>query len=118
VGALLYSGSDIEVKFDDRVLAHLQVVIGSKLRRGEGFFFTWRDDDSAGNGRSAIWLDPAIPLYFRYSGSRPPAINPQWIEQLILSANSVQGLVLTDEPSGPHSGDSAGKALDNSVKPS
>jgi len=117
VGALLYGGSDIEVKFEDRVLAHLQVVIGAKLRRREGFFFTWRDDISVGDGRSAVWIDPAIPLYFRYSGSKSPAINREWIELLTLSANSTQGLHLMDEPAGPNSAGAPGKSKDNSVKP-
>ncbi|WP_022899314.1 hypothetical protein [Humibacter albus] len=117
MGALLYGGPEIEVKFDDRVLAHLQVVIGAKLRRGESFFFTWRDDVSVGDGRSSVWLAPGIPLYFRYSGSKPPAINPEWIERLALSANGAQGLRLMDEPLGPNSAGASGKSQDNSVKP-
>ena len=32
MGKFIYEGS-IKVDFDDRVLAHLQLVIGSKLRR-------------------------------------------------------------------------------------
>jgi hypothetical protein len=33
--------------FEDRLLAHLQIVIGAKLRRGEGFYFSWRDETGA-----------------------------------------------------------------------
>ncbi|WP_460517915.1 DUF7882 family protein [Humibacter antri] len=117
MGALLYGGSDIEVKFEDRVLAHLQVVIGAKLRRREGFFFTWRDDISVGDGRSSVWIDPAVPLYFRYSGSKAPSINRDWIELLTLSANSTQGLHLMNEPPGQNSAGAPGNSKDNSVKP-
>ena len=39
MGTLTYD-SKLAVSFDDRILAHLQVVIGNKLRRGEPFFFT------------------------------------------------------------------------------
>ena len=100
MGKILYSDSDIEIVFDDRAMAHLQVVIGSKLRRGEGFFFSWKDDLSVGDGRSAIWIDKGIPLYFRYSGSRPISMNREWLELLTQSANSTQGLVFTPEPDG------------------
>ena len=79
MGKLIYAGTT-EIGFDDRVLAHLQIVVGLKLRRKEGFFFSWRDEQSVGDGRSAIWIDPAIPLLFRYSGGRQPKINKAWLE--------------------------------------
>ncbi len=99
MGTLLY-GQTIEVDFDDRILAHLQLVIGLKLRRDEGFFFSWRDEQSVGDGRSVIWLDPTIPLVFRYNGARMPKINREWLEALTLSSNSAQGLQLTEEVGG------------------
>ncbi|WP_166879919.1 MULTISPECIES: ATP-dependent DNA ligase [unclassified Salinibacterium] len=95
MGVLIYDG--IEIQFEDRVLAHLQVVIGQKLRRRECFFMSWRDSAEVGDGRSAIWLDPAIPLYFKFFGSRPPTINREWIEKLAMSANSAHGLVVLSE---------------------
>lgn len=100
MGKILYGDSGTEVVFDDRAMAHLQLVIGAKLRRGEGFFFSWKDDPSVGDGRSSIWLSSAIPLYFRYSGSKPITINREWLEALTLSANSTTGLQFTAEPNG------------------
>lgn len=41
-----------KVDFDDRILAHLQLVITTKLRRSEAFTFTWKDDASIGDGRT------------------------------------------------------------------
>ena len=105
MGSLIYGTSSIEVEFEDRVLEHLQIVIATKLRRRESFFFSWRDTPKVGDGRSSIWLDPGIPLYFKYSGGRVPAINRDWLNELTASSNSSSGLVLTDEPS-----------TDNSVK--
>ena len=101
MGTLLY-GQTIEVAFDDRVLAHLQLVIGLKLRRDESFFFCWHDEQGVGYGRSAIWLDPAIPLVFRYSSGLMPRINREWLEALTLSSNSSQGLQLVEEVGAPH----------------
>lgn len=97
VGKLLYGSSGVEIGFDDRVLAHLQVVIGAKLRRGESFYFSWRDDPNVGDGRSTIWLSDSIPLYFKYSGGKMPSLNREWLENLVASSNSGQGLQLSDE---------------------
>ena len=100
MGKILYGESGIEVVFDDRAMAHLQLVIGAKLRRRESFFFSWKDDASVGDGRSSIWLDSSIPLYFRYSGSKPVTINREWLDILTLSAHTAQGLQFTGEPHG------------------
>lgn len=88
----------LNADFDDRILAHLQIVIGAKLRRGESFFFSWKDDNRSGDGRTSIWLQPTIPLSFKYFGSRLPSINRLWIEALMMTANSPNGLHIAAEP--------------------
>lgn len=98
MGSLLYGSSSIEVKFDDRALTHLQIVITAKLRRNESFVFTWSNSADAGVGRSTIWLDPSSTLLYRYSGTRVPTINRDWIDALMTSANSAGGLVFSLEP--------------------
>jgi len=114
MGALIYGDSGIEIRFEDRALAHLQLAIGAKLRRKESFFFSWKDDRKVGDGRSAVWIDPSIPLYFKYSGGRSPMINREWLDLMATGANSPQGLMLMDEPD---TNGSNGRATDNSVKP-
>lgn len=105
MGSLVYGNSSIEVAFDDRALMHLQIVITNKLRRNESFIFTWVNAPELGSGRSTIWLDPSSTLYYRYAGGRIPSINREWIEVLMLSANSAGGLFFTSEPpaNGPGS---------------
>ena len=88
-----------KVKFDDRSLSHLQMVIATKLRRGESFNFSWVKDPAVGAGRTTIWMHPAIPLVYDFDGSRHPSINRAWIEALMATANSTTGLVLVPEPS-------------------
>jgi hypothetical protein len=100
MGKILYGESGTEILFDDRDMAHIQLVIGAKLRRGESFFFNWKEDPGVGEGRSSIWIDAAIPLYFRYYGSKTPTINREWLELLTLSANSAQGMQFMSEPQG------------------
>ena len=95
-----------KVDFDDRALAHLQIVIASKLRRGESFNFTWVKAPADGGGRTTIWLHPAIPLAYEFLGSKPPPINRVWLEELMESANSAGGLRVVPEPSEPQQGQS------------
>ena len=97
MGKLAYANT-LTVDFDDRLLAHLQIVIGAKLRRGESFYFSWRDDQRVGDGRTSIWLSPDASLVFKYFGSRPPAVNRAWLHRLELTANSSVGLQVVPEP--------------------
>ncbi|UYN83504.1 MAG: hypothetical protein KIT89_12610 [Microcella sp.] len=95
MGVLRYHNEDFS--FDDRLLAHMQVVISTKLRRGENFFLTWALPADAGSGRHALWVDNGVPIHITYSGSRPPSLNREWIEHLILT--SAGGAVhLNDDP--------------------
>ena len=100
MGKLIYEGV-VKVDFDDRTLAHLQLVICTKLRRGEPFHFTWRDDASIGDGRTTIWVHPRCSLVYKFYGSRTPRLNPAWIDALAHTANSPNGLYLVPEPPQP-----------------
>jgi hypothetical protein len=100
VGTFHYD-TQFQADFEDRVLAHLQIVIGAKLRRGEAFYFSWKDHTAVGNGRTTIWLHPAQSLRYKYYGSRMPRINPAWIHDLSASANTAGGLQLVTEPAPP-----------------
>ncbi|WP_369813327.1 ATP-dependent DNA ligase [Yonghaparkia sp. Root332] len=99
MGQLIYA-STFEARFDDRVLAHLQIVIVAKLRRQESFAFSWSKPREEGSGRASLWLHPAIPLVFTFHGGRAPTISRAWIEALMSSANSSAGLRIVPEPSG------------------
>jgi hypothetical protein len=95
MGTLQYDG--ILIEFDDRVLAHLQIVIVKKIQRNESFLISWRDSPEVGDGHSSIWIHPAQNLYFKFTGSREPSINPEWLERMTASANSSRGLVVMHE---------------------
>jgi hypothetical protein len=97
MGKFTYDGA-LVVDFDDRVLAHLQIVITSKLRRGESFAFAWRDDASIGDGRTTVWVNPNVSLIYKFLGGRQPVINRAWLEALSASANSSTGLHVVQEP--------------------
>ena len=52
MGVLNYGGTDY--LFGDRLLAHLQVVITTKLRRRESFALSWVPDGDGGRGDSLL----------------------------------------------------------------
>ena len=95
MGSIQYDGDRLQ--FDDRLLAHLQIVIVQKLRNNQSFLMSWMNVVSIGDGRTGIWLQAAIPLRFNFSGSRTPAVNRDWLHVLQQSADSSTGLVVTEE---------------------
>jgi hypothetical protein len=99
MGTLHYDGFPFAL--DDRLLAHLQLVIALKLRRHEGFFLSWSVGTAHGGGRNSVWIDNGVPIRVEYDGSRPPAINRDWAESLALAANTNHGLIVTPEKIEP-----------------
>ncbi len=96
--ATLHYGTAAEpIHIDNRALAHLKVVIATKLRRQESFTLSWRHPDGEPGGRSTIWLHPSIPLRFTFDEPEAPPLNAKWIEALMQSANSTGGILLVEE---------------------
>jgi hypothetical protein len=98
MGKFIYGTPSISIEFDDRVLAHLKVVILAKVRRGESFTFSWEYSAAAGSGHSSIWIHPTIPLQFDFLGSKEPRLNRTWAEELVRLSNTPAGLRVTPEP--------------------
>ncbi|MFS0866380.1 ATP-dependent DNA ligase [Microbacterium sp. 179-B 1A2 NHS] len=108
MGKFIYENI-LKADFDDRILAHLQVVIGTKQRRGESFHFTWKDDPSIGDGVTIVWIHPRCTIAYKFYGGRRPALSRAWIEQMMLAANSGGGLFVMSEPAdAPHPGPESG----------
>ncbi|WP_243073781.1 ATP-dependent DNA ligase [Microbacterium sp. SS28] len=97
MGRFIYEETT-RVEFDDRALAHLQIVVGTKLRRNESFYFSWRGDLATGGGRTSVWVHAHAHLLFRFHGSRTPRLNRAWLDALMYTANSPNGLHLVPEP--------------------
>ena len=97
MGTLNYGVGTEPIHIEDRALAHLKIVIATKLRRNESFTLSWKHPDGDAPGRSTIWVHPSIPLRFTFDDPEPPEINVKWIEELMHSANSTGGILLVDE---------------------
>ena len=97
MGTMFYGGSATPIHIEDRALAHLKVVIATKLRRGESFTVSWTHPDDEPRGRSTVWLHPSIPLRFVFDEPDPPELSRTWLEELANSANTSGGISLTPE---------------------
>lgn len=96
MGKLVYNALGHSFDIEDRTLSHLRLVFMTKLRRSEPFMFHHAAGD--GSGSRSLWIHPAIPLVFHFYGSRQPAINPRWVDELMQQANGPGGLALVPEP--------------------
>jgi hypothetical protein len=97
MGLLYYGGTSDPIEIEDRALAHLKVVIATKLRRNESFTLSWRHPEGGAPGRSTIWLHPSISLRFVFETPEPPELHAEWITAMAHSANSSGGIALVPE---------------------
>jgi hypothetical protein len=93
MGQFFYDNSRA-IEVDDRTLAHLQVVIIDKLRRGECFSLSLSD----GKRLAMMLVSPFTPLQFVYEGTRPVRLNRLWVEELATHVGLSGVLALTPEP--------------------
>lgn len=94
MGSLFYGSSPSPIRIPDRVLAHVKVVIATKLRRGESFTVSWRHPSDEPAGRSTLWIQPSIPLRFVFGSAEPEVLDPALLQSLANAANSSSGLTL------------------------
>ena len=94
MGTLYYGGTLEEIEVPDRLLAHVKVVITTKLRRHESFTLTWRHAQGDAIGRSTIWLGPSIPLRFVFDTPDVEILDAELLKQFAVGANSTAGLTI------------------------
>lgn len=94
MGHLFYGSSECPIRIPDRVLAHIKVVLATKLRRGESFTLSWRHPEGETAGRSTLWIQPSIPLRFVFTSVEPDALDPELLQRYANSANSSGGLTV------------------------
>jgi hypothetical protein len=94
MGTLYYGGTVGEIEVPDRLLAHLKVVITTKLRRHESFTLTMRHLEGDVGGRSTIWIGPSIPLRFVFDSSEVETLDAELLQRFALDANSSAGLAI------------------------
>lgn len=96
MGSLIYGTGD-GYEIDDRILAHLEIVIIAKLRRHESFMLNWPLPAGSRPSRVSLWLSSSIPLQFLFSEENVTWINRAWLRALTRSADGYRGMVLMPE---------------------
>ena len=91
---LFYGTTPDPITIDDRMLAHVKVVVATKLRRGESFTLSWTHGPDEPVGRSTIWLQPSIPLRFVFESEQPETLDQSLLKRMANDANSSRGLSL------------------------
>jgi len=97
MGTMYYGGTAMPIRIDDRALAHLKVVVATKLRRNESFTLSFPHCDDEPHGRSTLWIHPSIPLRFVFEDRETPELSRDWIQELAQSATSSGGISLVAE---------------------
>ncbi|GAA1953439.1 DUF7882 family protein [Microbacterium aquimaris] len=94
MGYLYYGNLPDPIEFPDRLLAHLKVVIATKLRRHESFTMSWRNAAGDEGGRSTVWIEPSIPLRFVFGSAEPEPLHAPTLSELANRASSTAGLTV------------------------
>ncbi|QKJ18604.1 DUF7882 family protein [Microbacterium hominis] len=94
MGYLYYGSEPQPAEIPDRVLAHVKVVMTTKLRRGESFTLTWTHPCGHPAGRTSLWIQPAIPLRFVFESPEAEKLDSDYLQDLARSANSSGGLTI------------------------
>ena len=95
MGKLEYNSSRPPIDVEDELLAHLKVLISTKLRRQESFMMTWPSGKKR-PGRFSAWMHPSIPLVIEFDEEPPPPIDPARMTQLMDRLNQ-RGELILDE---------------------
>ncbi|KQM16269.1 hypothetical protein ASF83_10460 [Plantibacter sp. Leaf171] len=92
MGQLVYGTGDARVRLDDRMLAHVKTIALMKLRRNESFALTVRQDSTT-EGRTTLWLHPAIALQFSFDTDEVGEMDRSLLESFMHEANTGEVVV-------------------------
>lgn len=84
----------MRIELDDDLLAHVALVVFSKLRRNEPLLVSWTDP--AGSPAQA-WLHPHATIVARHTAGADTTIDRRRAERMMVAANSNWGLRLTNQ---------------------
>ncbi len=92
MGHLYYGNTAEPIEIPDRLLAHIKVVVATKLRRSESFTLSWRHPEDIPGGRSTIWMQPSIPLRFVFQSESDGGLDRELLARLAAESNTSNGL--------------------------
>ncbi|MCC4908059.1 hypothetical protein [Microbacterium sp. cx-59] len=100
MGDLFYGNGSKSIAIPDTLLAHVKVVVSTKLRRNEAFTLSWRHSGADVPGRTTLWIQPSIPLRFVFESPEPEVLNSALLKDMAQQANSSSGLTIDLDAAG------------------
>lgn len=94
MGTLEYNSSHPAIDIDDVTLAHLKIVIGTKLRRQESFMMTWTTGGK-GPARLSAWIHPSIPLLIAFDDAKHAPIDAERVTKMMEHLNAHGEIVVS-----------------------
>jgi hypothetical protein len=94
MGKLVYGAIQREITIEDRLLAHLEVVILSRLRRNNAFALRWVERAEVGDGRRTVWVHQDSDLYFEYDDAEQAELDRELLDRLAKAADTNTGINL------------------------
>lgn len=82
MGTFACRSEALHLVIDDHLLAHVEALIGVRLRCCESFFLTWAGERGAGVERLTLWVDASITMRLRYDSAEPFELDPWLLDQL------------------------------------
>lgn len=88
MGRLRYDSTLEPIIVDDVTLAHLKIVVATKLRRHESFMMSWQPVGEFADARLTAWIHPSIPLVMAFDQSESPPIDASRVARMMQSLNA------------------------------
>ncbi|WP_188700424.1 DUF7882 family protein [Microbacterium nanhaiense] len=94
MGTFHYGSATDLLRINDHVLAHLKLVITTKLRRDESFTLSWVKPEADGPGRCTLWVHPSMPFRFDFDDDGPVQIDSALLDGLGAESYTSRGIVI------------------------
>ena len=97
MGTLHYGASRTSLQMDDRALAHLQVVITTKLRRNEGFLIQWERRARAAAAEAGSGSTRTATRRTTTRAGASPPLDHEELDRMMIAASATGGVRITAE---------------------
>ncbi|WP_431072331.1 hypothetical protein [Microbacterium phyllosphaerae] len=88
MGRLTYDSTLDPIIVDDVTLAHMRIIVGTKLPRQESFVMSWTPGSDSRDGRLTAWIHPSNPLGLAFDSAEPIRVDAGRVAAMMNSLNA------------------------------
>ena len=88
MGRLTYDSTLDPIIVDDVTLAHMRIIVGTKLPRQESFVMSWTPESDSRDGRLTAWIHPSNPLGLAFDSAEPIRVDAGRVAAMMNSLNA------------------------------